>query len=1210
MTKMTKKTKKTKKTLLLALSCLSFFVAVSQVEQPRDVNMLDFGQLETDASAIYLLNDGHTEVRYDRRISAWVASTERIYRIKILKKDALDLGNVKIRLHLAGKMGDQREYVDEIKAYTYNFNIATSRIDKSTLSRKDIFKTNLNEKTKEVSFTLPNVKVNSVLEIRYTKHSPFIDQLDDWDFQKDFPVKRSHFSVTIPAFFVYVFQLQGYLETKDSKMELDREMKPFGRYSYQDLKAYWLMEDIPAFREEPFMTTRDDYLSKLVFQIQTLRTPEYERSYLKTWKDVTQDLQNSHRFKLFYTGKKDFTAFPISQSSDPLARAMDIYQMFKKTFDWDQYYGVYPNVGFRKMMEARKGNASSMGLTLFQILEQAGLDARPVLLSPRFNGAINYNYPFRDKLIATVVWLRIDGTSYLLDPLTDMPFGYLSSEFLNGKGLVLGEQVQWVDLTKGARDMKKSLVNLRVAGDSIQADLELTLMDYGLVDYKDQPEQLFKLDWEPKILSLDEEQVTSRKISARIEKEIEDDLILIPLAFDELLFSETPFQTNDRLYPVDFYYKKRYSYQLNIRFCKKCSGLLFLTIEMTQSMIRKSMIFSWTLIKVYASLAQLEAPKPISKEDFEVDAPGESAIYLKNEGATEIRYYHNGGVFIATTTKLVRIKVLKSAGLELGDFKIPLYVGGSSVKKEERIRDIKAATYNLNEESGQIEVSLLDKKQIRRTEVRKNVEEVSFALPNVQVNAIIQVSYVIESPFITRLDDWYFQKDYPVKESKYSFTVIGPYRYVYALQGIKQLNNAKTNGNQELSPLGRLRSFNEEWWSAEDIPAYKNEPFASTREDNIAKLSIQLESTPNQTFLKSWQDVSKDLLESKRFKQFYIGNKDFSSFVSQGDNSYLNAKNAYQEFKRRFQWDGNLGVYPNVTFRELVKTKRGNTSSMGLALYQVLKQSGFDVGVVLLSPRSNGKINYNYPFVDRLIATAVRLTIDDRTYLLDPVNDVPFGYLHGSFLNGKGLVLGQEVEWQDLTLGLKDYKTSEVVLNVLEDRVQAELELTMKDYGVVSMKNPERLFKSDWEVSDVIIQDNEITEQRISAKINKQIEDDLIPIPLSFDQIVFTKNPFNDNERLYPVEMLCSKQYSYKLEVNLSGEYVFDAIPESKIVKTADGQLSAILNVNQIGKKLNLTFLFWTKTNTFDKAYYTYLKSAYQLMAELSEGAVFVRRKS
>ena len=93
----------TKKILTLTISLFLACIAYGQLTEPRDVNMLDFGAVEQETSAIFLVNNGHTEVRYDRSIGTWVASTERIYRIRILKKDALDMGDVKIRLYWGAK---------------------------------------------------------------------------------------------------------------------------------------------------------------------------------------------------------------------------------------------------------------------------------------------------------------------------------------------------------------------------------------------------------------------------------------------------------------------------------------------------------------------------------------------------------------------------------------------------------------------------------------------------------------------------------------------------------------------------------------------------------------------------------------------------------------------------------------------------------------------------------------------------------------------------------------------------------------------------------------------------------------------------------------------------------------------------------------------------------------------------------------------------
>ena len=554
----------TQKLVTFVAAYLAISMAFAQLEEPKPVNIADFNIEMPGESAVYLINDAHTQVRYDDRIDSWVAATERVYRIKVLSTDGLDLGTVKMLLYQSGNRIDQRQYLDNIEATTYNFNQQTSQIEKSVLSRKDIYRTDLNEEWREVSFALPNVKVNSIIEIRYIKRDPFYSQLDDWYFQKDYPVLRSRYSVAIAAFFQYVFQLQGHLEAKESKMGLSKSVQNFGRYNFQDIEAYWLMEDIPAFREEPFMTTRDDYVSKLVFQLQSVVTPDSESTYLKSWEDVTKDLQDDRRFKLFYTGKKDFTAFHLSTLPDPLDRARKIYTDFKQHFAWDEQYGVYPNVTFRQMMNERSGNTASMGLTLYQILKQADLDVKPVVFSPRSFGQISYNYPFADRFVATIVRLNIEDNTYLLDPVRDLPFGYLSPNFLNGKGLVLGEEVAWEDLNKGAQKNRSCLIKARLAGDSLAVDVRLTLKDYGMVPTETEVQSLFDSDWEVDRAEIVKDEMTQQQVKASIRTKVEDDLILIPLKFDNILFEENQLVASERLFPVDFYFKKRLTYQMTL----------------------------------------------------------------------------------------------------------------------------------------------------------------------------------------------------------------------------------------------------------------------------------------------------------------------------------------------------------------------------------------------------------------------------------------------------------------------------------------------------------------------------------------------------------------------------------------------------------------------------------------------------------------------
>lgn len=623
--------------------------------------------------------------------------------------------------------------------------------------------------------------------------------------------------------------------------------------------------------------------------------------------------------------------------------------------------------------------------------------------------------------------------------------------------------------------------------------------------------------------------------------------------------------------------------------------VLFLTGLLTVSIFRIP-------LKAQHIDLRFKRPPEVSIADFTVKFPGKSAIYLINDGHTDLYLDRALGYWKASTTYFYRIKILEKAGLGLANFKIPLRVRGKLATKQERLKDFKATTYNYNE-IGYIEIEELSESDINRHKVTQGIEEVSFALPKVKVNSIIEVSYTIDSPFLSEIDDWYFQKDVPVQRSQYSVSIAQNFQYAYILSGVlKPKEYPRTNFN-----------YTEKVWLIRGIPAFREEPMMTSREDHIAKLSLQLNAVTlgddERTFLKSWEDVGHDLRENKLFEQFY------SSEISMDQKSSTEelalARELYEDFKLRYSWNGKFGIYPDVSLREMNKKSQGNSSAMGLLLYRRMREAGLFVEPVLSSPRSRGKLLKNYPLAERLIVTTVRLEIANDLYLLDPINDVPFGFLGESLLNGEGMILSNFADWQDLNVRNNDIRTSQVHIQILEKSIRADVELNLKDYGVVDDDmDLKELFKTDWEASEILLEENETTSQKITARISKEVDNDLIIVPLAFDNIVFLETPFEAKERTYPIDFFFKKRYGYVLSIELAGDYEFESIPEGRIVKTLDNNLSAILNVNQIGDKLNLTFLFESKTTTFRPGQYHQVKQAYSFMAELANSSIIVKRKS
>lgn len=86
--------------------------------------------------------------------------TERRVRIKILKDKGIDNANIKLKYYSQSNY----ETINDISAVTYNLdntgNVVITKLEKTAIYRKPI-----NNRLSEVAFSLPDVKVGSVMNI-------------------------------------------------------------------------------------------------------------------------------------------------------------------------------------------------------------------------------------------------------------------------------------------------------------------------------------------------------------------------------------------------------------------------------------------------------------------------------------------------------------------------------------------------------------------------------------------------------------------------------------------------------------------------------------------------------------------------------------------------------------------------------------------------------------------------------------------------------------------------------------------------------------------------------------------------------------------------------------------------------------------------------------------------------------------------------------
>ena len=137
-----------------------------------------FYPLDSTADAAYLHKSRKT---YYEHIggSNFVIVSEYHERIKVYTKKGLAMATQQIFHHTP--YNGSAVKINSIKAYTYN--IENGRVNKTRLSKSSIFRDKLNKYYSVVKISMPDVKSGSIIELSYTRISPYIHYIEDIEFQ-------------------------------------------------------------------------------------------------------------------------------------------------------------------------------------------------------------------------------------------------------------------------------------------------------------------------------------------------------------------------------------------------------------------------------------------------------------------------------------------------------------------------------------------------------------------------------------------------------------------------------------------------------------------------------------------------------------------------------------------------------------------------------------------------------------------------------------------------------------------------------------------------------------------------------------------------------------------------------------------------------------------------------------------------------------------
>ncbi len=462
--------------LLLACLCTRGFCGGAPLGKERkfgDVTPDDFAPrlyaVDSSASAVYLFDVGAST--FDGNNQGFFSIIYKKHaRIRLLKNTSFsDLATVFISLYQSPNL---KQEITELQAATYsleNGKVVTVKIDKSALF---VEKQGNNRLVKK--FTFPSVTEGCIIEFSYKLTTPSYFYLDDWNFQGSYPRLWSQYEVTIPSLFDFVFLKQGY-----QPYAIDTARVDFSHYSILEpgssssdrsqlytwsgnsVNSIWAMKDVPSIKNEGFLTTLDNHISRIAFQFSALRMPNQPvKNYMRGWVEAAKELMKDEDFGLHITEGNgwldDECKRVCAGARGDEEKARKLFAYVRDNFECTRHSGKYTTAPLKKTFQLKKGNVADLNLLLTAMLVHVGLNAVPVILSTRDNGVAIIDYPLLDRFNYCVACVKVDDKPYLMDA-SDKRSGFnrLPLDCYNGFAREISELPALVNLSADSLLEKK-----------------------------------------------------------------------------------------------------------------------------------------------------------------------------------------------------------------------------------------------------------------------------------------------------------------------------------------------------------------------------------------------------------------------------------------------------------------------------------------------------------------------------------------------------------------------------------------------------------------------------------------------------------------------------------------------------------------------------------------------------------------------------------
>jgi len=551
-----------------------------------------------------------------------------------------------------------------------------------------------------------------------------------------------------------------------------------------------------------------------------------------------------------------------------------------------------------------------------------------------------------------------------------------------------------------------------------------------------------------------------------------------------------------------------------------------------------------------------------------------------------------------------RIKIYNEDGFEYSNWEIPF----------SDISYLQGYTYNL--ENGVVEKTHVKKSSIFKEEISSDYEITKISFPKVKKGSVIELKYRI--------------KDIRVREIPIQY-IIPVKNFRLVLQNVNSWMDFKQNPNYKIE-LVEEETDNEKLkiFTAKNIPASKQELFVNNPDNYRGRLFIKSKSEKEDE--EKWASIASSYNNATYFgdqlqeKPFF--RKDIQPLLKDKRDTLATSKIIYEYVQKTMEYNGmySTGVYG---MQDKYKDKKGGKGTINLLLTAILRDVGYNANPMVVACKHRGEMLF--PEKSTFNVTICSLQIGGDFYLLDASEkNAKFGVIPVDLMNDYGLVIledGRSISFPtrnaaisvsnaivSTKINLNDNTAFGTVQNQYTNHLALEYKDAVEEIEDLDFEEALEELNPLLSVSDFKNKEWKTAEESVQFSYNftykdavEEIAGTLYVAPFLF--LGTPENKFDDEERLYPIDLEFPKREIFNITFHIPEGYVLESVPENKKITLQENLGSLIFIANQQGQLLQLKLQVDINYSLIPATYYGALQELFIEYTKISKSKIVLSKR-